>query len=77
MPVIRCKKCGYRTNSVFSKYWDRENKEVMEADECYLRYEKGEIVKGCSWNNAGNLTKKLLREYLGNKMIGGEEIEDN
>jgi len=49
----------------------------MEADECYLRYEKGEIVKGCSWNNAGNLTKKLLREYLGNKMIGGEEIEDN
>ena len=64
MSVIKCKKCGHRTNSVFSKYWDRENKEVMEADECYLRYENGKIVRGCSWDNVDNLTKKAIRKMF-------------
>jgi len=36
----------------------------MEADECYLRYENGKIVRGCSWDNVDNLTKKAIRKMF-------------
>jgi|TARA_Y100000310_G_scaffold257668_1_gene265785 hypothetical protein len=68
MPTVTCK-CGATTNSTCSNYWLSGRKDG-KADGCYAKQEKGQWVKGCSYDKADGFDRMFA-----DKLIAAREKE--
>ena len=69
MPSIRCLGCGGQTNTTLCDYidhWIETGK--MEAVRCYARWEDGQWVKGCGYDDAHS---EFAQEFA-EKIIAGD-----
>ena len=63
--IITCKRCGRYTNSMVSDYWDNDEKKCYgSATKCYAAHVKGGWVKGCGFDEADELTKEMVENFL-------------
>lgn len=60
MSVLRCTKCGYKTNSAVCN-WIKSP--AGKADKCYARYNNG-WEKGCSFEEASKFMKNYIESSL-------------
>ena len=72
MPVAKCINCGRTTNSATSNYWSdteidgKTTKEMFVATQCYAAFVNGKWIKGCVYNDIGQMKKKMLAKLLRN-----------
>ena len=59
MSQMICQGCGKQTVSCVSR-----GPSEKEATECFVAWDKGNIVKGCAYNKADELDRRLADEYL-------------
>lgn len=63
MPVVKCRNCGYDTNTALSKINFRTRPYII-ADGCYARFINGKWERGCCYETALEYKKKFIDELV-------------
>ena len=63
MPIIKCAKCGYTTNTACSHHHFPRRKDG-KANKCYARWKKGKWIKGCSFDEGDEFDKSFARSLF-------------